>query len=130
MNGLRYFDYPFSGLQVVVSMSEIELTGALSLVSFQPGPAGISTADIGDGISVDVDFAEPGRLCSLDLPLNGLSVEGGQLDGLISAEGRLSIRDLIADPAGNDLRRTNDPGFENSVHQGHRYVQAHFYQRA
>jgi len=107
VSGLSYFEYPFSGSQVVVSMSEIELTGALSLVSFQPGPAGISTANIGDGISVDVDFAEPGRLCSLDLPLNGLSVEGGQLDGLISAEGRLSIRDLIADPAGNDLRRTS-----------------------
>lgn len=107
MNGLNYSKYPFSGSQVVVSMSEIELTGALSLVSFQPGPAGISTADIGDGISVDVDFAEPGRLCSLDLPLNGLSVEGGQLDGLISAEGRLLIRDLIANSAGNDLRRTS-----------------------
>lgn len=107
MNGLNYSKYPFSGSQVVVSMSEIELTGALSLVSFQPGPAGISTADIGDGISVDVDFAEPGRLCSLDLPLDGLSVEGGQLDGLISAEGRLLIRDLIANSAGNDLRRTS-----------------------
>ena len=107
MNGLNYSKYPFSGSQVVVSISEIELTGALSLVSFQPGPAGISTADIGDGISVDVDFAEPGRLCSLDLPLDGLSVEGGQLDGLISAEGRLLIRDLIANSAGNDLRRTS-----------------------
>ena len=104
MNGLRYFDYPFSGLQVVVSMSEIELTGALSLVSFQPGPAGVSTADVGDGISVDVDFAEPGRLCTIDLPLDGLSVEGGQLDQLISPEGRRSVRDIIADPAGKDLR--------------------------
>ena len=105
MNGLDYGPFPFSAVQVVVSMSEIELTGAVSLVSFQPGPAGMSTADIGDGIAVNVDFAEPGRLCTVDLPLDRLSVDGGPLDALIGPEALRSIRDIIASPAGHDLRR-------------------------
>ena len=107
MNGLYYEPFPFSAVQVVVSMSEIELTGTVSLVSFRPGPAGMSTADIGDGIAVNVDFAEPGRLCNLDLPLDGLSVDGGPLDALIGPEGRRSIRDVIADPTGPDLRKAS-----------------------
>lgn len=107
MNGLDYGPFPFSAVQVVVSISEIELTGTVSLVSFQPGPAGMSTADIGDGIAVNVDFAEPGRLCTVELPLDGLSVDGGPLDALIGPEGRRSIRNVIAEPAGPDLRKAS-----------------------
>jgi len=105
MNGVGYFEYPFSGTQLVVSMKEIELTDDLNLVSFQPGPAGMSSADIGDGIFVDVDFAEPGRLCAIRLPVDQLRGQHGQLKELIGPEGRDDVGDTIADPpSGADLQ--------------------------
>ena len=107
MNGVDEFQYPFSGIQAIVDTEDISLTGTVNVTSFWPGPAGTTTTYVGDGVVVEVDFAAPGRLCAVHLPLDSLSISDGPLDDLISPAGRQSLIDTINNPVGPTLRKVD-----------------------
>lgn len=105
MNGDTHIAYPFSGTQVVIDMEDLTLLDTVSLISFTAGPAGFVTSEIGDGISVLTDFADPGRLCRIDAPPSELNRSGGLVDELIGPEGRRALIETINSPNGPSLRR-------------------------
>jgi len=105
MNGTDGIHYPFGGLQAVVNMDEVTTTDAVSIISFRPGPAGTSSAEVGDGVIVDVDFAAPGRLCTIRLSREALYIANGPLDDLIGPAGRQSVIETINARTGPRLRK-------------------------
>jgi hypothetical protein len=56
---------PFATAGMVLHPSLAGTAGEVELMAFVPGPAGTSRTDVHDDVSVEVDFAEPDRLCTL-----------------------------------------------------------------
>jgi hypothetical protein len=81
---------PYAGTRLTFVPAEARETGQLELVSFVPGPAGMSSVQIDEDLTVSVDFAVPGRLCTIEAPLSALSRQPGTMLGRLLGEDRVS----------------------------------------
>ena len=95
MRHLRIPSNPLQHLDVVVDFSSVRDDRQLRLIGFQPGPAGISTGILADGVRIAVDYADPRRICSVTSDLSLLASDLSCLGRLLGSDSRHVLRDEV-----------------------------------
>ena len=95
MRHLRIPSSPLQHLDVVVDLSSIRDDRQLRLIGFQPGPAGISTGILADGVRIAVDYADPRRICFITSDLSLLASDLSCLGRLLGSDSRQVLRDEV-----------------------------------
>ena len=95
MRHLRIPSHPLQHLDVVVDLGSIRDDRQLRLTGFQPGPAGISTGVLADGVRIAVDYAEPRRICFVTADLSLLASDLSCLGRLLGTDNRHVLRDEV-----------------------------------
>ncbi len=95
MRHLRIPSHPLQHLDVVVDLSSIQDDRQLRLTSFQPGPAGISTGILADGVRIAVDYADPRRICFVTSDLSLLASDLSCLGRLLGTDSRHVLREEV-----------------------------------
>lgn len=88
MRHLRIPSNPLEHLDVVVDFSSVRDDRQLRLTGFQPGPAGISTGVLADGVRIAVDYADPRRICFVNSDLSLLGSDLSCLGRLLGSDSR------------------------------------------
>lgn len=83
---------PYADTGLVVHPSLDGTAGEAELMAFAPGPAGTARAEVHAEVSVEVDFAEPDRLCSVFADDVGAS---RTLEGLIGRAAFRAVRTAL-----------------------------------
>jgi len=92
---LRIPSNPLQHLDVVVDFSSVRDDRQLRLIGFQPGPAGISTGLLADGVRIAVDYADPRRVCFVTADLSLLATDLSCLGRLLGTDSRHLLRDEV-----------------------------------
>jgi len=83
----------------------IEDNGERELVSFNAGPAGVAQLDLGDGVTVRVDYAEPTRLASIHIQPDARSQA---VEDLVGSERATAVLSMAARSDGRPRRMIGD----------------------
>ena len=105
MRHLQIPPNPLEHLDAVVDLSSIRIDRQLRLTGFQPGPAGISTAVLADGVRIAVDYADPRRICFVTSNLSLLASDLSCLGRLLGSESRQVLRDELTNAIQHGDRR-------------------------
>ena len=87
----------------------IDDAGERELVSFNAGPAGVAQVDLGNGVIVQVDFAEPSRLASIRIEPNA---RASTVEDLIGPERADAVLSMVPRADGRPRRMVGEDGPE------------------
>ena len=87
----------------------IDTDGERELVSFNAGPAGVAQVDLGDGVVVQVDFAEPSRLASIRIEPGA---RASTVEDLIGRERADAVLSMVPRSDGRPRRMVGEDGPE------------------
>lgn len=102
MRNFRIPSNPLEHLDVVVDLRSIRDNQQLHLTGFQPGPAGISSGLLADGVWVAVDYADPRRICFVTSDYRFLTSDLSCLGRLFGGDSRLILSSEIERSIHND----------------------------
>lgn len=92
---MEMIEHPFQGMQVTVDPSSVRETGMLDVVGFVPGPAGMVSTGFGGDVTVSVDYADPGRMSSVEIPLGAAGPDLELMVALFGPQGWQVLRSSI-----------------------------------
>jgi len=92
----------------------IDDDGERELVSFNAGPAGVAQVDLGDGVTVQVDFAEPSRLASIRIEPGA---RASTVEDLIGSQRADAVLSMVPRSDGRPRRMVGEDGPERERDQ-------------
>jgi len=95
MRNFRIPSNPLEHLDVVVDLASIREDQQLRLSNFQPGPAGVSSGLLADGVWVAVDYADPRRICFVNSDYSQITSDLSCLGRLFGGDSRLILSSEI-----------------------------------